>query len=51
VDFLEEKEALELVQYRPAVDDEISWNACDTTNTFIWKVIAPIAKDGIMNKL
>jgi len=36
VDYLDE-EALELVQFQPAVDEEESWTPCDTINIFIRK--------------
>jgi len=52
VDLLEEHEASELVQFEPAVDNQDSWNACDTINTFIKKsfsqTIISTTRDGIM---
>jgi len=35
VDLLEEEEASELVQFEPAIDEEDTWNACETINSFI----------------
>ena len=50
LDLLDEEEALELVQFEPAVDEKDTWNACDTINNFTKKafnqVATPTARDG-----
>jgi len=47
-----DEEALELVQFEPAVDDEDTWKACDTIINFIKKAfneeIKPTTREGIM---
>ena len=51
MDLLDEDEALELVQFEPAVNED-TWNACETINSFIKKAfsteISPTSRDGIM---
>ena len=49
VDLLDEEEALELVQFEPAVDEEDTWNVCETINSFIKKAeILSTTRDGIL---
>ena len=52
LELLGDEEALELVQFEPAVDDEDAWTACDAINNYVKKtfnqVITTTTRDGIV---